>query len=93
MTRFSIITDDMKHCIECGRLYPQLHEIFFGARRNKSIEYGLVIPLCIFHHTEHKTGIHHNHELDMKWKVKGQEAFEEKYPELEFIKIFYKNYK
>ena len=49
--RFSIITDDLEHCIECGNINVELHEVFYGGRnRNKSIEDGLVIPLCKQYH-------------------------------------------
>ena len=46
MKRYSIITDDLTHCIECGRTDVELHEVWFGANRKLSIEDGLVIPLC-----------------------------------------------
>ena len=32
-------------------------------------------------------------ELNMKWKKIGQECFEKKYPDLDFMSIFGKNYK
>lgn len=44
--RYSIITDDLTHCIECGRTDVELHEVWYGANRKLSIEDGLVIPLC-----------------------------------------------
>ena len=58
--RYSIITDDLEHCIECGCRDVELHEVFYGIRnREKSIEDGLVIPLCHkFHHNGNLIGIH-----------------------------------
>ena len=47
MKRYSIITKDLEHCIECGRTGINKHEVFYGtANRKLSIEDGLVIPLC-----------------------------------------------
>lgn len=51
------------------------------------------VYLCWLHH-EGTYGVHgkNGHELDMKLKRKGQEIFEEKYPDLNFKDIFGKNY-
>lgn len=89
--RFSIITEDLHRCVECGAISGiMLHEIFFGrVKRDLSKEFGLVIPLCYKCH-QGTNGIHgkNGHALDMKWKARGQAAFEAHYPELDFIKIF-----
>lgn len=37
-------------------------------------------------------GVHFNTELDLKLKVHTQKLFNEAYPELDFLKIFGKNY-
>ena len=86
--RFSIFTDDLSHCIICGRKKDNLHEVIFGANRLNSIKYGLVIPVCIEHHLE----CHKNSELQRVWKQKAQITFKKVYPELDFLKIFGKNY-
>lgn len=96
MKRYSILTDDLTTCIECGKMGPiNLHEIFFGRNRQNSIKYGLVIPLCQEkHHNQFECkGVHFDKELCNKWQKIGQEKFEENYPGIDFISIFKKNYK
>lgn len=50
--RFSIITDDLEHCYMCaergikGVSKDDLHEVYGGSNRKRSIENGLVVPLC-----------------------------------------------
>lgn len=95
--RYSIITDDLEHCIECGRTSINKHEIFFGtANRQLSKNYGLVIPLCnLYHHNQFECkGIHFNKELCEKWQKIGQKVFMEYYNKTieEFIQIFGRNY-
>lgn len=93
--RFSLFTDDLDHCIICGKSPINKHEIFFGAKnRQKSIQYGLVIPLCTAEHHNQVgcTGIHFDKALREKWQIKGQKKFQEVYPDLDFLEIFGKNY-
>ena len=93
MKRFSVITDDMDHCYICGRNRECLHEVFYGtANRKLSIKYGMVIPLCNFHHNMSDMGIHFNYFLDTKVKQEAQYRFNEVYPDLDFLQIFGKNY-
>ena len=87
--RFSIFTEDLSHCIMCGKNKDALHEVIFGSNRLNSIKYGIVIPLCTKHHLE----CHKNSKLQHIWKIKAQEVFEKTYPHLNFVKIFGKNYK
>ena len=88
--RYSILTDDLDRCIECGRTNVELHEIYYGKNRNNSIKHGMVIPLCKeLHHRGNLIGIHQDHELDIKWKKIAQEKFNN---DEEFIKIFGRNY-
>ncbi len=86
--RTSILTDDLEHCIICGKKRDNLHEVFFGRNRQLSIKFGLVIPLCLECHRE----MHRNKELQEVWHEKGQVAFERAYPKLNFVNIFRKNY-
>ena len=89
--RFSIIAKDLRRCYVCGSFAGiELHEIFFGSgRRDLSKEFGLVVPLCDQCHRGTK-GVHgkNGHELDMQLKAIGEAAFDNHYPELNFIKIF-----
>ena len=87
--RFSLFTDDLEHCIICGGKKDNLHEVIFGSNRLNSIKYGLVIPVCYKHHLE----CHKNSQLQHVWKVKAQIDFEKLYPDLDFVKIFGRNYK
>lgn len=41
--RFSILTNNMKVCFECGKPKKHIHEIFKGANRQASIKYGFCI--------------------------------------------------
>ncbi len=86
--RFSILTNDLEHCILCGQKKDNLHEVFGGRNRPNSMKYGIVIPLCVFHHQE----IHKNKELQGFYHKLGQKKFMEYYPKEDFIKIFKKNY-
>lgn len=87
--RFSLFTSDLEHCIICGKSKDHFHEVFFGANRLNSIKYGIVIPVCFEHHSM----IHKNKQLQNIWHIKGQEAFEKRYPDLDFLEIFGRNYK
>lgn len=93
--RFSLFTDDLTKCIICGKSPINKHEIFGGKNRLRSIEFGLVIPLCTCeHHNQIECkGIHFNKKLQKEWKIKGQVIFETTYPHLNFIDIFGKSYK
>lgn len=96
MKRYSILTNDLEHCIECGRNNVELHEVFFGtANRRLSIEDGLVIPLCkAQHHSGNLIGIHQDINLNLKWKEKAQKKWQEYYGRSteEFIKRYGQNY-
>ena len=89
----SIITNELERCLVCGT-YADIHkhELYGGAYKQLSIQYGLVVPLCIRHLDMSKNGIYFNKILDKKLKQQGQKAFEYNYPELKFSKIFGKNY-
>lgn len=86
--RYSLFTEDLTTCIECGKSKQHLHEIFGGRNRSNSIEYGLVLPLCSTCHRR----IHDTPYLIDEWHKKGQAKFNETYPILSFIDIFYRNY-
>ena len=75
MKRYSIITDDLEHCIECGRTNINKHEVFFGtANRQKSIEDGCVVPLCGLHHNLSNAGVHFNKALDNRIKQQAEKV-------------------
>lgn len=92
--RKSLFTDDLEHCIICGRSPVNKHEIFGGRNRINSIKYKLVIPLCTCKHHDQVNcrGIHFDKKLRDKWHKKGQAKFIETYPNLKFEDIFKENF-
>lgn len=86
--RFSIITNDLKHCIVCGKNKNALHEVFYGSYRLVSIRYGMVIPLCLNHHTMGLYSVHRNRKLDLYYKKLAQSIFIKRYSYDLFIKEF-----
>lgn len=94
MKRYSILVDDMHKCLICGtRSNIHIHEVIFGhGKRDLSIKYGLCVGLCSRHHNGSNESVHFNKILDTKLKRYAQKKFMEQYPDLDFIKIFGKNY-
>ena len=90
----SIITKDMKRCYVCGTPFNiHIHHCIYGTGKRKlSDKYGLIIPLCARHHNLSNEGVHFNKTLDNEIKKEAQKKFKEVYPELDFLKIFGKNY-
>ena len=87
--RFSIITNNFNQCYNCKRLKKEnekfdLHEVYGGSNRTRSIKMGFVIPLC--------RKCHSNEEIINKLRIKIQKEFEKKYSREEFIKIIGKSY-
>ena len=89
--RKSVLTDDLDHCIVCGREAVNMHHIFFGINRKNADADGYMIPLCYWHHMG-PTGIHFNKELELQWKREGQKHFEASHTRKEFIKRYGRNY-
>lgn len=91
---WSVFTDDMEHCYFTGMPYCHRHHIFYGPYRNKSEEYGFVIPLASQLHEFEPESVHGNPNqgLDLQLKQMAQQYFEEHYgTREEFIRIFGKN--
>ena len=84
----SLFTNDMEHCYLCGLPKDDMHEIYQGKNRLNSIRYNLVIPICRFCHSN----LHNNYDLINTLRKQGQILFEKNY-DIEFVSIFYKNYK
>lgn len=70
------------------------HEVFFGANRQKSIKYGLVVFLTPEMHNMSNYGVHFNRAFDLELKKIGQKAAMDYYGwDIEqFRGIFGKNY-
>ena len=94
MKRFSILQKEMNECYFCGTTKNlHIHEVFYGtANRRLSIKYGCCVSLCAIHHNLSNAGVHFNKEMDLNLKRIMQKKFNEVYPELDFLKIFGKNY-
>ena len=96
--RFSILQNkddfDNRICYICGsRKDGQVHEVYFGtANRQKSIKYGCCVCLCRYHHNGSNEGVHFDIDLDIQLKMQMQHKFKEVYPDLDFRKIFGRNY-
>ena len=92
---WSVFTDDMEHCIETGTPHCHRHHIYGAANRKKSEIYGFVIPIAYNLHEFQEGSIHNNPNevLDLKWKQKAQEYYEEHCgTRRSFIEIFGRNY-
>lgn len=87
--RFSVFTDDLEHCILCGKKKNDLHEVFGGRNRLNSIKFNLVIPLCRECHSLNQN----NPFFNEHWHKIGQEYFECNIGTRdEFLKVFRRNY-
>ena len=73
--RYSIFTDDLDHCIICRCATDDLNEVFMGRNRINSMKYGMVIPLCRFHHEQY----HIDRGMQLYWMELGKKKFIEKY--------------
>lgn len=73
-----------------GRYETDPHEIYEGKNRQESIYYGMVIDVCFNHHRM----IHDqpSQELNRELKRWGQKQFEILHPDIEFIRVFGRNY-
>jgi len=90
----SIICNE-RECLVCKTPYNlHKHHVFEGtANRKLSEKYGCWCYLCAKHHNMSNESVHFNKALDNKLKKYAQSKFEEAYQELEFLKIFGRNYK
>lgn len=82
--RTSILTDKLDKCYLCPAEHNklELHEVFRGRNRQRSMKWGLVIPLCDKCHK--KITLHRNLQLEEKAKA----IFIKKYGEEKFIDEF-----
>ena len=84
--RFSILTNDFNRCYYCKKESEKLdiHEVYGGSNRTRSIKNGLVVPLCRF--------CHRNEKIINKLRIQVQKEFEKTHSREEFIKITNKSY-
>ena len=89
-SRYSIITNDLKHCYICTQKglkdipKDDLHEVYGGSNRKRSIENGLVVPLCRKCHQDYRI---------LKFLQRYvQKEYEKRHTREDFIKLIGKNY-
>lgn len=87
----SVFTDDTEHCFVCGRPYPQIHHMMNGANKKKAEKYGLILPLCLNHHTGAE-GVHSKPEKMLACRQMAQRKFEEEHTREEWLSKFGKSY-
>lgn len=81
-----------KECYFCKTTQNlQRHHVFEGSRRHVSEELGLVVWLCMEHHTG-KSGVHHNEKLNQRLKKEVQEWYLQNHSLEEWMKKVGKNY-
>lgn len=91
--RFSIIYRDLNFCAVCDLKHVKsqrvdLNEVYEGARRQASMTYGFIIPLCRQCHTR----FHNDRDFALKYKRLFQQEFEKNHSRDEFINIIHKSY-
>lgn len=87
--RTSLFTDNVNKCMFCSSTYQLTwHEIYSGRNRQNSMKYKLCLRMCKRCHEEKQNDKNFN---DF-WRKKGQTMFNENYPDLDFQKIFKRNY-
>jgi hypothetical protein len=80
-------------CAICGQPYASLHEVFYGTKnRQNSIDYGMQIRLCIYHHQVGPDAVHNNPEFNQQLKEKYQRIFERQHGHNKFIEVFGENF-
>ena len=89
---WSILTDDMDHCIYTGSNVVERHHVFGGNNKTNSEKYGFIAPL---RPDLHPNGVHAGKDVervDDELKTRCQQYYEEHYGTREqFIKEFGKS--
>lgn len=82
--RFSILTKNLEKCYFCSNKKMELHEVFRGRNRQKSMKWGLVIPICRKCHSKITT----DKEFSKVLETKAKNVFIKKYGKEKFIEEF-----
>lgn len=86
--RFSILVPSNKCCKCPATTDLTWHEVLRGRNRANSMKYGLCLRIC--------SKCHEKYQEDKKfndyWHKQAQLAFIKNYPDLDFLKIFKRNY-
>ena len=70
----SVITDDLQHCMICGRP-AERHHIFGGSNRHRATKDGMIVPLCPEHHREGINAVHNNADMAAVFHILGELAW------------------
>ena len=90
---FSVLTDDMEHCIITGDGNVAIHHVFNGANRKRSEKYGFLVPLRPDWHNMTPYSVHMDQRFDDSLKRMAQEYYEAHYGSREdFRSEFGKSY-
>lgn len=90
---YSVLTDDMEHCIITGDFNIEIHHVFNGPNRNRSEKYGFLVPLRPDWHNMTQYSVHMDQQFDERLKRKAQIYFENHYGSREdFRREFGKSY-
>lgn len=90
---WSVLTDDMEHCIFTGSAPVERHHVFGGSNRKNSEKYGFIAPLRPDLHPNGACAGRWAKLVDAELKTRCQRYFEEHYGNREeFIDIFGKSY-
>ena len=90
---FSVLTDDLEHCIITGDNNIAIHHVFNGPNRLLSEKYGFLVPLRPDWHNMTSYSVHMDQQFDESMKRKAQRYYEEHYGDRkDFIREFGKSY-
>ena len=87
-SRYSILTDDLKHCAICKKEQVDIHEIYGGCNRKVSMQNGFCIPLCREHHRTATI----NNSFSLQLKQLCQREYEKTHTRQEWLGLIGKNY-
>lgn len=82
--RYSILTKNLDKCYICKKVKDDIHEIYGGSNRKRSIENGFCVPLC--------RQCHQNELIIQKLRIIMQKEYEKNHTREEFIKLISKSY-
>lgn len=86
--RFSYLVSDLDKCIYCGRPRQDLHEVYPGINRMNSKVFGMVVPVCRYHHEL----LHKDKKMRKGLQRWSQLKFEQIFNHELFVSVFHKNY-
>ena len=62
---YSVLTDDMEHCIITGDCNVERHHVFNGSNRALSERYGFIVPLRPDWHNMTPYSVHMDQQLSL----------------------------